>query len=98
MIDRFLVGIGFTVLTLAVGHWFPWPSRLTRMAAYAFGVAMILAGQVIWLAPNWPLLLGLAAFCVAAGITTGACKLIDWVLNLHVQVQTVGSEHERSDD
>lgn len=94
MTDRFLFGIGFTVLTLAVGHWFPWPSRLTRTAAYAFGVAMILIGQAIWLAPDWSLLLGLAAFCVAAGIATGLCKLIDIFLNWRVRLQT----YERSDE
>lgn len=94
MTDRYLVGIGFTMLALAVGHWFPWPSQLTRYLAYAFGVGMILIGQAIWLAPGWPLILGLAGFCAAAGITTGLCKLTDIFLNLQIRARI----HERSDD
>ena len=38
-------GALLAAMVLAIGHWFPWPRRLTRVQAYAYGVAGILAGQ-----------------------------------------------------
>jgi len=40
-----------TAMLLVIGHWAPWPKRLHRLAAYTYGVASILAGQVVWLLP-----------------------------------------------
>ena len=37
----FLV-LALTALTLANLHWFPWPTRLKRVEAYALGVAVLL--------------------------------------------------------
>lgn len=52
-LNPYLVGLGTTALLLFVGHWFPWPHDLHRLAAYAYGVASILIGAGLWLGRVW---------------------------------------------
>lgn len=79
----FFLSLAITALLLAMGHWAPWPSRLHRLAAYAYGVASILVGAAIWLGllGQWAVLGGLAAFALIGGATTAGCYGVDWVLN-----------------
>ena len=88
--ERFVLGLLVAGLLLAVAHWFPWPQRLHRLLAYACGVAALLAGQLIWLGatPTW---WGLALFAVIGGLVTGACYLVDWLLNLWVRSRVAES-------
>jgi MFS family permease len=83
----FLFGLTVTASLLYVGHWFPWPQRLHRLAAYIYGVASILIGAAIWLIPSggWLTWLGLAAFAVSGGLATGSAWFADYVLNLRIK-------------
>lgn len=80
----YAAGIALTVLLLAIAHWFPWPARLHRLAAYSIGVGAILTGCAVWLfgsGAGW-LWWQFAAFAIAGGVITAACWGIDAVLNL----------------
>lgn len=79
----YAAGLFVTVAILAIAHWFPWPARLHRLAAYAIGVGAILAGVAVWLIPTGQAALfwQFAAFAVAGGIITAVCWGIDWILN-----------------
>lgn len=90
----FAFGLTLTALLLAAGHWFPWPKRLHRLLAYAYGVGAILAGTAIWLGllGLWSLWLGLLAFAVISGVTTGLAYGIDRLLNLWLRTRS----HERN--
>jgi hypothetical protein len=79
----FIAGLLITGSLLAIGHWFPWPKRLPRLAAYAYGVGCLLIGQAVWLTPTGQAALWwrLAAFAAVAGAVTAGCYGIDWALN-----------------
>jgi hypothetical protein len=91
---EFAFGLTITALMLLVGHWFPWPKRLHRLAAYAYGVGAILFGTAIWLGLQglWTTWLGIVAFAVVGGLTTGMAWGIDGLLNLWLRVR----HHERN--
>jgi len=46
--DWFWVGVAISALLLFVGHWFPWPTELHKLAAYVYGVVSIVLGYSIW--------------------------------------------------
>ena len=79
MSEWYLVGLGCTVLLLAVGHWFPWPRGLRRIQAYIYGVVAILVGVGIWLGMHdeWVILAGVIGICAAGGVATCAAYWVD---------------------
>ena len=89
----FAFGLSLTALLLAAGHWFPWPKRLHRLLAYAYGVGAILVGTAIWLGllGLWPIWLGILAFALISGAITGLAYGIDGLLNLWLR-----RHHERN--
>lgn len=89
----FVFGLTVTALLLALGHWFPWPKRLPRLAAYAYGVAAILVGASVWLGllNMWGVWLGFAAFALVGGIVTALAWGTDSLLNLWLRAR----HHER---
>ena len=80
--DWFFVGLGAMALLLIAEHWFPWPKRLHRLAAYPLGVAAILAGMAIWLIKTgYPHIVnGMVAFAIVAGIVVYGAYGIDWLV------------------
>ena len=98
MIESFAAGLMLTGLLLFVGHWFPWPVKLHRLAAYVYGLAAILAGQAVWLLPiremtgtGVDVVASLVAFAAIGGAATALGYGIDWVLNLWARSKA----HER---
>lgn len=78
MTDQFWGGLVLTCLLLLVGHWLPWPAKLPRILAYAYGVASILTGLVVWLwQSNRAIWFGILAYCVAGGLITLAAYAYD---------------------
>ena len=75
----FYAGIGLTVLLLLVGHWFPWPSRLPRLWAYAYGCAGIGAGIALWLGASgqYTVLAGILSIGIAGGIAVVLAYQVD---------------------
>ncbi len=63
------------------GHWFPWPKRLHRIAAYIYGTLAILAGVAV--ATERKTLLRTFAVCAGAGIATIAAYITD--IHLHAR-------------
>lgn len=90
----FVFGAVFTVLILAVGHWFPW--RLTRIQAYCYGTASILAGFSIWrlLVGDWHTPAGLLLIAVLSGITVKLAYTTDHTIK-RLQVADM---YEKVDD
>lgn len=83
-------------LTLAVGHWFPWVKRLSRVHAYVYGTATIWLGFMVWrgFAGDWVTPVGLAGLCVVGGATVVLAYRIDAVVLAVRQAQRA----EASDD
>lgn len=79
-IFTFIAGLMFTVLILAVGHWFPW--QLTRIQAYSYGTVAILVGFAIWrgLLGDWHTPLGLLIIASAGGIVVKLAYSADHVI------------------
>jgi hypothetical protein len=75
----FVFGAFATASLILVGHWFPWPVRLHRLAAYVYGCTSILIGAGVWLIPSKQLLvwLGFATITAVAGAMTCLSYLID---------------------
>lgn len=88
-------GLIITALLLALAHFFPWPRRLHRLAAYVIGVGAILLGVYVWLG-NGEVWRGLLVFAVVAGATTGLCYGIDWLLNLWQRSKVANHERPES--
>ena len=80
----FYAGIGLTVLLLLVGHWFPWPSRLPRLWAYAYGVLSIGAGIALWLGVSgqYTVLAGIVVIALAGGIAVVLAYQVDGIVLL----------------
>lgn len=78
----FALGLGLTALLLAVSHWFPWPVKLHRLAAYTVGCTALLAGAAVWLllSNQTQVWFGLLAFFAVAGITVASAYLVDAAL------------------
>lgn len=92
-------GALLTVLVLAVGHWFPWPRRLSRIQAYVYGVSSILAGFAVWrlLNGDWVTVVGLGVIAGAGGVTVvGAYRLDDVVRMVRQAWKAEGSDDELS--
>ena len=79
----FALGIVVTIAALSTGHWFPWPRKLRRLEAYAYGTISIFAGIWTWLllSDQWQLALALAAFPAAGGAVVILAYAIDHALN-----------------
>jgi len=75
----FAFGASLTFLLLAVGHWFPWPKRLTRIQAYIYGVTSIAVGFTLWrlLVGDWLTTVGLWLMAVGGGVVVIAAYWID---------------------
>lgn len=73
-------GIFTTIMLLLVGHWLPWFKRLTRIQAYAYGCAAILAGQAVAFCPvSVELFVMIAAFpCLGGACVIGAYWYDGW--------------------
>ena len=67
---------------LLIGHWFPWPRRLPRLWAYAYGTASILAGVSLWfgLEMLWTLLAGVFIIAVSGGVAVVIAYQIDHIV------------------
>ena len=81
----FAFGTSLTVLLLAVGHWFPWPRRLSRLQAYIYGVGCLASGYTLWrlLVGDWLTVIGLWIIVVLGGLTViGAYWLDDLTIRL----------------
>ena len=85
----FVAGLACTALLILLGHWFPWPVKLHRLAAYTYGCLCILSGAGVWLLSRgeWRDWLSLAAFVGVAGAATGLAYLVDAALRGRVQRQ-----------
>lgn len=85
----FAYGLTTTVLIISIGHWFPWPRRLPRLAAYSYGTASILIGAAIWLGfqARWHELAGIIIIACAGGLATAFCYGIDALHNLIQRVK-----------
>lgn len=78
----FAFGAMLTLLLLAVGHWFPWPRRLTRIQAYIYGVTCITSGFSLWrlLMGDWLTTIGLWLLAIGGGIVVIGAYWIDDVI------------------
>ena len=74
-----IAGIVVSALVILVMHWFPWPDGLSRVGAYALGVAAILLGFAVWQLSdgNWRALAGLAAISACDGLCVVVAYRID---------------------
>jgi hypothetical protein len=81
-IGTLLAGAVLTALLLAVGHWFPWVHKLTRIQAYVYGVVAIFLGFALWrlLNGDWVTPVGLAYIAMTGGamvwLAYGVDKLV----------------------
>jgi len=80
----FYAGIGLTVLLLLVGHWFPWPSRLPRLWAYAYGCTSIGSGIALWLGVSgqWRVFAGIVSIGCAGGLAVILAYQVDNLVRL----------------
>lgn len=92
----FMTGLVVMALLLLLAHFFPWPARPHRLAAYSIGVGAILLGVLIWLGAGeiWR---GLVAYAAVAGLATGLGYGIDAVLRLAQQLRIGQVDDGRSD-
>ena len=95
----FWLGVGLTSLLLMVGHWFPWPVKLHRLAAYTVGSGSVLAGAALWLllSAETSILLGLVVIYLVAGLTTGLAYIIDNALRARVLHKVLSNECNERD-
>ena len=95
----FWLGVGLTSLLLMVGHWFPWPVKLHRLAAYTVGSGSVLAGAALWLllSAETSILLGLVVIYLVAGLTTGLAYIIDNALRARVLNKVLSNECNERD-
>jgi len=99
----FYAGLGLTVLLLLVLHWFPWPSRLPRLWAYAFGCLGIAAGIAVWLGTSgqWRILGGIVAIGCAGGIAVILAYQVDhivWLIRMGWKADKMAKELMRDGD
>ena len=78
---KLISGVALTGALELVGHWFPWPKPLHRIAAYTWGTAAILTGVV--LVTERRTLGRVFTVCAGAGIATIAAHIVD--LHLHLR-------------
>lgn len=90
----FWFGVALTSLLLMVGHWFPWPVKLHRLAAYTVGSGSVLAGAALWLllSDKASVLLGLLVLYAVAGATTVLTYVIDNALRARVLHKVLSNE------
>ena len=102
---HFSFGASLTTLLLAVGHWFPWPRRLSRLQAYVYGVSAIGLGFTIWrgLDGDWWHVAGL---WVLAGLGGAVVFLAYWLDDIVIRLRKAekgdtlinGTEKRRLED
>jgi len=82
MTDWFFAGVALSALLLFVGHWFPWPKELHKLAAYVYGVLSIYAGATLWLlqAGQPTIVVGLGVIIGVSGVAVFAAYGIDWLV------------------
>jgi hypothetical protein len=92
-------GVGLTVLLLLVGHWFPWPVKLHRLAAYTVGSGSVLAGAALWLllSNQGGILFGLIVLYAAGGATTALAYVIDNALRARVLNKVLSNDSYERD-
>lgn len=95
----FWFGVALTSLLLMVGHWFPWPVKLHRLAAYTVGSGSVLAGASLWLllSAETSILLGLVVLYLVAGATTVLTYVIDNALRARVLHKVLSNECNNRD-
>ncbi len=76
-----IAGASLAAALELVGHYFPWPKRLHRIAAYVWGTGAILAGVAV--ATERKTLLRTFVVCGAAGVATIAAYIVD--IHLHAR-------------
>ena len=83
---NYLLGLGLTALLIFLGHWFPWPVKLHRLAAYVVGCLAIVAGMALWLLSSGEerLFYQVCLVFVVAGLATSLSYLIDACLRARV--------------
>ena len=78
MLSPFMAGAFVTGAFIAVGHWFPWPTDLNRILAYAYGLASIIGGMfIIDLLQPGITMLDLIGVSFVAGVVTITGYLYD---------------------
>ena len=87
-------------LLLLVGHWFPWPLRLSRIQAYIFGVASIFGGFALWRALNqdWITSAGLLAICLVSGAAVKGAYALDSTIGEWQRTRNKAAKAEAMDD
>lgn len=95
----FWLGVGLTSLLLMIGHWFPWPVKLHRLAAYTVGSGSILAGASLWLllSAQSKVFAGLVILYAVAGATTVLTYVIDNALRARVLHKVLSNECNERD-
>lgn len=93
---EFGLGLLITALLMLVGHWFPWPVKLHRLAAYAYGCVAILVGSAIWLLSMnlGAIWLGFSLMIGIGGVATGIAYLVDVALRYRVYRQVTRERDE----
>jgi hypothetical protein len=96
-----VAGAVLTALLLAVGHWFPWPRRLSRLDAYGYGTIAIFIGFALWRLLNRDSFTaaGFAFIATIGGITVIlAYKIDDVVLAIRKVIKAQSSDPELAAD
>ena len=91
-----VAGMAVTALLLAVGHWFPWPQRLTRVEAYVYGGSSLWVGLAVWrlLCGDWRTVVGALAIDIAGWLAVVGAYKVDGVVRRIRQARAI----ERTDD
>ena len=90
MNGRLLTGAALTGALELVGHWFPWPKPLHRIAAYLWGTGAILIGiAAITERRQW---FRFFTITCAAGLSTIAAYIID----IHLRARQRRRVYERN--
>ncbi len=92
-----VAGALLAALVLAVGHWFPWAWRLSRIQAYVYGVVSIWLGFAAWrlLNGDWVTVVGLGVIAGAGGVTVVLAYRLDGVVRMVRQARKAeGSDDE----
>lgn len=97
---NYLLGLGLTTLLIFLGHWFPWPVKLHRLAAYVVGCLAIVAGMALWLLLSGEerLFYQVCLVFVIAGLATSLSYLIDACLRARLSRRLAESMFDERHD